>query len=105
MSVWGQRMTVTKAKNVIDNQIKVLIYGKSGVGKTRFATSSDNSIVVDFERGLGSALNKDIDVLECKNASDFTEALEYLDKDESHDTVIVDSFTEYGRNNFCPTIW
>ena len=98
-------MELKKAKDIATTQVKILVYGSSGSQKSRFATNdAKNGIVLDFERGLGSIDNKDIDVLECKVARDFTESLEYLSKDKEHDTVIIDSWSEYGRYNICPAV-
>ena len=92
---------IVKASDGAKKNIKMLIYGKSGVKKTRFSTGfSSGAVVLDFEGGLGSALNPDIDSIRCKTAGDMAEALEFLEKDETYHTVIVDSWYEYSEKLF-----
>lgn len=94
-------LTIQKASSTVAENIKALIYGKSGLKKTRFSTGfMEGALVLDFERGLGSALNPDIDSAPCKTAGDFAEALDFLQEDTKYHTVIVDSWTEYCEKLF-----
>jgi hypothetical protein len=89
---------ITTAKKTVHNQIKCLIFGNSGTGKTQFSTGFDKGIVMDFESGLASASNPDIAAINCKTARDFTESLIAIEESgDAYDTVIVDSLTSYGE--------
>ena len=94
-------LDIKKASDGAKKNIKMLIYGKSGTKKTRFSTGFlEGALVLDFEGGLGSALNPDIDAFRCKEAGDMVEALEFLATDTKYHTVIVDSWYEYCEKIF-----
>lgn len=94
-------LDIKKASDGAKKNIKMLIYGKSGTKKTRFSTGFlEGALVLDFEGGLGSALNPDIDTYRCKEAGDMAEALEFLSTDTKYHTVIVDSWYEYCEKLF-----
>ena len=69
---------------------RVIIYGESGLGKTTFATSAPNPIVIQTEDGLG-----EIDVPCLPLAESYIDVMKALDSlaNEDHDfkTVIIDS--------------
>jgi hypothetical protein len=90
-----------KAGDTANKQIKLLLWGASGCGKTRFSTGFDDGFVIDYESGTASAANKDITVYNAKTARNFTEAIEHMIENESeYSTVIVDSLTVYGEKLF-----
>ena len=94
-------LDIKKASDGAKKNIKMLIYGKSGTKKTRFSTGFlEGALVLDFEGGLGSALNPDIDAFRCTEAGDMVEALEFLATDTKYHTVIVDSWYEYCEKIF-----
>ncbi len=94
-------LEIKKASNGAKKNIKMLIYGKSGTKKTRFSTGFlEGALVLDFEGGLGSALNPDIDAFRCTEAGDMVEALEFLATDTKYHTVIIDSWYEYCEKLF-----
>ena len=94
-------LDIKKASDGAKKNIKMLIYGKSGTKKTRFSTGfPERAIVLDFEGGLGSALNPDIASIRCRTAGDMAEALAFLEEDKDYDTVIVDSWYEYCEKLF-----
>lgn len=84
--------------------IKMLIYGKPGVGKTILAASAPAPLLVDIERGTLSLQNEDlkkkgvvpedIDIQPIEIFTQMNNVFEFL-KDEKHDykTVIIDSLT------------
>ncbi len=91
-------INVKKAINTKNENIKMIIYGKSGTKKTRFACNGiKKGLVIDMENGLGSTEDIDnLDVISVTNAYEFTEALDYLEENQNvYDTVIIDSFTQY----------
>lgn len=94
-------LEIKKASDGAKKNIKMLIYGKSGTKKTRFSTGFlEGALVLDFEGGLGSALNPDIDAFRCTEAGDMVEALEFLATDTKYHTVIIDSWYEYCEKLF-----
>lgn len=94
-------LDIKKASDGAKKNIKMLIYGKSGTKKTRFSTGFlEGALVLDFEGGLGSALNPDIDAFRCTEAGDMVEALEFLATDTKYHTVIIDSWYEYCEKLF-----
>ncbi len=79
------KVTRNKAKTE-----RVIIYGESGLGKTTFATSAPNPIVIQTEDGLG-----EIDVPCFPLAESYLDVMKALDSlaNENHDfkTVVIDS--------------
>lgn len=88
-----------KPKDLVSKNLKALIYGQSGIGKTYLSTSINNAIVLDLEKGSASASNKDIDVIPIENAKEFKEALEWV-KEQPYETIIIDSITRYSEMLF-----
>ncbi len=89
--------------HVVTKTLKVLIYGEPGTGKTTFAATSPNPLLIDVERGARSVLNVDnpVDVLEYKSIAQIEAAIGYLQGGHSsfkkYDTIILDSFSEMQR--------
>ena len=88
-----------KPQQLASKNLKVLLYGQSGVGKTYLAGSCENAVILDLEKGSSSAKNKDIDVITVDNAKVFREAIEWA-KEQSYNTIIIDSFTRYSEMLF-----
>jgi len=88
-----------KPKQLASKNLKVLLYGQSGVGKTYLAGSCENAVILDLEKGSSSAKNKDIDVITIDDAKMFREAIEWA-KTQSYETIIIDSFTRYSEMLF-----
>jgi len=88
-----------KPKDLIAKNLKALLYGRSGVGKTHLAGSVENAVVLDLEKGSASVKNKDIDVIPISNAKQFKDVLEWVKK-QDYDTIVIDSLTRYGEMLF-----
>jgi len=88
-----------KPQQLVSKNLKVLLYGQSGVGKTYLAGSCENAVILDLEKGSSSAKNKNIDVITVDNAKVFREAIEWA-KEQPYDTIIIDSFTRYSEMLF-----
>ena len=72
-------LTVTTTdKFSLANGIKVLIYGRSGVGKTRLLGTAPAPIIVSAEKGLLSLREKSIPVIEIKTLDDLNKAHDWL---------------------------
>ena len=91
---------IEKASNAKSKNIKAIIYGKSATEKTRYACNGiKKGIIIDIENGLASTENiEDLDRINVNSAYEFTEALEYVMKNQDkYETLIIDSFSAYGE--------
>jgi len=88
-----------KPKDLVSKNLKALIYGNSGVGKTYLAGSVENAVVLDLEKGSASVKNKNIDVIPIENAKEFKEALGWV-KTQPYETIVIDSLTRYSEMLF-----
>lgn len=77
--------------------LNILIYGESGVGKTRLCATAPNPLIISAEAGLLSLSGYDIDVFEIKKRKDCDEIYDFLtmSKDASkYSTICIDSLSE-----------
>jgi len=88
-----------KPKELVSKNLKALVYGASGMGKSYLAGSVKNAVILDLEKGSASAKNKDIDVIEISNAGEFKKALEWV-KEQPYETIVIDSITRYSEMLF-----
>lgn len=94
---------ITSTKGVTSDGVKCLVYGKSGIGKTKLMATAPKPIILSAEAGLLSLADMDIPVIEIKKESavqDIYEAKELLmdpDKSKDYDTICLDSITEIGE--------
>lgn len=82
----------------IENNVAMLVYGRSGTGKTHFSSTWPKPILyLDInEHGLDTidASTEGIDVLEVETWADFDEAFWYLNDNETeYKTIVIDQFT------------
>lgn len=76
----------------------ILIYGESGVGKTRLISTAPKPIVLSAEGGLLSLKRYNIPYIEIKSDDDLKQAYKYLSvKNDDYETVVLDSLTEIGE--------
>lgn len=90
-------MTIEKTKSIkAEDNLVIIVYGKGGVGKTTFAASAPNPLILDFENGtkyLGER-GFDVDVVRMKGwltAKDKTDLVSML---EGYETIIIDPLGE-----------
>ena len=85
-------MTLIKKSNEIERpkNVRLMIYGQSGTGKTTFALSSPNTLLLDFDNGVHRLENQHrTDVVQVKT---FQDVLNVLQEDLSgYTTVVVDT--------------
>lgn len=80
--------------------IKVLIYSRSGVGKTWLARTAPAPIVLSAESGILSLRDVGIPMIHITSVNDLSEAHQWLEKSaeaRQFKTVYIDSLTEIGE--------
>lgn len=87
---------IRSTKDTASNGIKVLVYGKAGVGKTTLMGTAPRPIILSCESGLLSLKEKDLPYIEIKSVTDIYEAYEYLKgkKGKRYKTICLDSVSE-----------
>jgi len=73
--------------------VKMLCYGRSGIGKTYMTRTAPNPIIISAEKGLLSLADVDIPAIEVETLADIRAAYKYV-KDEDYETIIIDSLSE-----------
>lgn len=91
----GLVVTTTDKIN-LENGIKALVYGKSGIGKTRLCATAPSPIIVSAEGGLLSLRDQAIPAIEIKTLDDLNRAHDYLTGPggAAYHTIAVDSISD-----------
>lgn len=79
------------------NSVKALIYGESGVGKTRLASTIDSPLILNAEGGLLSLSQHNIDSIDIETPKDVMDAYEFITESEDakkYKTIVFDSISE-----------
>ncbi len=75
--------------------VNVLVYGRSGIGKTCLITTCPKPIIISSEKGLMSIAKSNIPVLKIKTLDDLQEAYDYVYKHrKKYKTVCLDSISD-----------
>ncbi len=95
-------LNITKPREAAADNIKVIVYGSSSAGKTKFSTNfnkkdSGKVLLIDLEKGSASATNQDIDMVRVDSAAEFKTVLTELQEDTKYHSIIVDSATKYSE--------
>lgn len=84
--------------------IKMLVIGGPGVGKTRMASYWPKPIYLDCENGRGSLVDRNMPYIEVKNSKNMLDSLELLKSYESqikverpYQTVVIDTIDSFQR--------
>lgn len=87
---------ITTDRAVQDNGIKMLVYGRPGVGKTTLCATAPKPIILSAESGLLSLRKHSIPVIEIKTMQDLFDAYSYLTGPEgvNYETICLDSISE-----------
>ena len=81
-------MPIIKKNDVTpERPVIIVIYGQPGCGKTSCATTSENPVLIDTDRGYDRAVQR-IDTLEAKKWQDIDNELETI---KTYKTVIIDT--------------
>lgn len=91
----GLTITTTDQINLA-NGIKALVYGRSGVGKTRLCATAPGPIIVSAENGLLSLRDQQVPAIEIKTLDDLNRAHDYLSGagGSAFHTICVDSISD-----------
>ena len=94
----GLEITTTD-KISLENGIKVCVYGRSGIGKTRLCATAPGPIIISAEGGTLSLRDKAIPVIQIKQLDDLNRAHDYLigPAGAHFHTICVDSLSEIGE--------
>ena len=75
----------------------LLIYGKSGIGKTRLALTAEKPLILSVESGLLSLRKNKLPFLKITNTDEMDSALAYVKTEKPRKifrTIVIDSITE-----------
>ena len=78
----------------ISNGHKSVVYGPSGVGKTRLCLTAKDSILLSAEKGLLSLKNEKQPYIEIRTPGAIDEAYIWLKKDKEFKTIFIDTASE-----------
>lgn len=84
---------VTSSRNLGIDQVKLLVYGAAGVGKTVLCSTAPSPVIISAERGLLSIADKDVAVIEINSISELQQAFNIVKKGD-WETVCLDSISE-----------
>ena len=84
---------VKSSKGAGMDQVKLLVYGAAGVGKTVLCSTAPNPVIISAEKGLLSIADKDVAVIEVTSIRELQQAFDLVKKGE-WETVCLDSISE-----------
>lgn len=97
-------LKIVTASDIASGNINILVYGASGIGKTRLATTMKNPLILSVENGTLSLVGTDIPIAPINTWRDFLAAKDELyamqeaSKKQSgqpfFDWLVIDSLTE-----------
>ena len=94
-------MKLLSTKDAHVNGVKILVYGASGVGKTRLcATTGGSTVILSAEAGLLSLREFDIPVIPIGGIDDIYKAYDFLantDEGRAFPWICLDSISEIGE--------
>lgn len=92
---------ITKPE-IVSTNLKVLIYGSPGTGKTTFAATAPSPLVIDVERGSRTLVGlREVEVLEYVSIEQVEKVVDYLVNNHAafskYETIVFDSLSEMQR--------
>lgn len=79
------------------DRVKMLVYGESGTGKTRLASTFPNVVFADIDKGM-SSVTEQVDVVEIDSFKQLEAFYQFLkESDHDYDTVVIDTLNEMQR--------
>ncbi len=86
-------MSNTKEMSTDNIKLNVLVYGKSGTGKTTFASCFPKPYVFDFDKGMLGQRGRDVEYDTYTSYGDFEMKFKEFEVNCPYDTIIIDSVT------------
>lgn len=86
-------MANTKDIQIENMKLNLLIYGKSGSGKTPFASYFPKPYFFDFDKGMTSVRGRDVEYDTFTSYADFQIKFRELERSCPYETVVLDSVT------------
>ena len=86
-------LKVKSSKGAGIDQVKLLVYGAAGVGKTVLCSTAPSPIIISAEKGLLSISDKDVAIIEVTSIREVEEAFDIVKKGD-WETVCLDSISE-----------
>ncbi len=89
-------VTFTRTKQASKHN-NLLVYGRSGVGKTTLIATAKKPLIISTESGLLSIADYDIPVIEIKDLDDFKEAYKFCKQKKilkKYDLIALDSISD-----------
>lgn len=87
-------MEVKSTKNVINNGVKIVVYGGAGAGKTTLSRTLPDPIILSAEAGLLSLAGTDLPYIEIHNIDELYEAYEFVKNSKEYKSIVLDSVSE-----------
>lgn len=91
---------LTSTADAALNGIKVLVYGRAGIGKTRLVATAPDPILISAESGMLSLRGHDIPAIEISTLDELKEIYSWIagsDESQKYKTICIDSLTEVGE--------
>lgn len=86
---------IKSTKSSLNEGIKVLVYGKAGIGKTTLLATAPSPLIISCEGGLLSLSGYDIPCIEIKSLQDLRDVYDSLNKEKNeYKTICLDSISE-----------
>lgn len=95
---------IYKTGDIEKQGIKCLVYGKSGIGKTKLLSTAPKPIIISSERGLRTIKKENIPYMSVSTVEEIYEALNYLNSDrmrKRYKTIGIDTISEMGETVLC----
>lgn len=87
----------TAAQAATLHGVKLLVYGRAGMGKTTLCATAPNPVIISAEAGLLALRHTQIPVIEIRTIDDLMEAYQWATESEeakNFETICLDSLTE-----------
>lgn len=92
-------MKFTTTDKCINDGIKVLVYGKTGAGKTRLCATAPKPLIIAAEGGMLTLRKHTIPVIEIASYDDLLDAFTWVSENKKasrFETICLDSISEIG---------
>lgn len=84
---------IKNTKDITSDGVNIVLYGESGVGKTKLLETLENNIILSADRGLMTLKRNDIDYIDISCMNDVNESYNLVQKSK-YDHITFDSLSE-----------